>query len=228
MPRIAGGPPPAATPIDDVFGPRASSPPPESSGGLVGPLGIALVFLLLIFGGAFGALWWQGFLDPPAPQAPPQAAAPPAPTWSPGTGPLVDGLPLPDEPPTVLHWSPDGRQIGWITFDPERARRVAHVVSVRERFGDIEQLDENPDWLVRPVPSSSLSTTVHDGVVVLRGGPSGHDAFVDLVGSLGLNEPRTPALYERGGRVWLAVVGHRGAPGAPMSLHVVEVTSLLR
>ena len=226
MPRISGSPPVAPT-GQDFFGP-APKPPSDDPTPLIGPLGVALAFLLLAFVGAFAGMWWLGVGQPSSPAPVPQVQAPARPPWNPGSGPLVDGLPLPGEPPSVMHWSPDGRQIGWIEFDAQRSRRVAVVVPVRERFGEPEQLEEQPDWLARPVPASGLTATIREGVVVLQGGPEGVSAIVDLFGQLGLNEPRAPSLYERNGRVWLAVVGHKGAPGAPMSLHVVEVTSLLR
>jgi len=227
MPRIGGSQPPVGVPTVDLFT-AAPTPSPEDPGPLIGPLGVALTFLLLASLGAFAGLWWLGIVDPVGSPEPTPALAPLRPTWTAGSGPLVDGLPLAGDPPSTLHWSPDGRQLGWITFDEARSRRIAVVVPVRDRFGEPEQHEEHPGWLVRPTSSSSLTATVRQGVVLIQGGPSAIDPIVDLGGQLQLFEPRAPALYERNGRVWLAVVGHRGAPGAPVSLHVVEVSSLLK
>lgn len=200
-------------------------PPPERPGGLASPAVLAIVFVLLtLVGAGLGYVLFIGL--PSGAPAQPVDTAPPKPVWVAGTGPLVEGVSLPGEAPELLRWSPDGREVGWIALDRGGMQRVATTVPITDRFGEFTTHKVAPDWLSGGTTDQTYVASVQHGVVLVAGPGAPDGRVVDVLGQLGLNQPSAPAIYHRGGRIWLALVGHRGAPGAPYSLHVVEITRL--
>jgi hypothetical protein len=227
MPRLARRPAPPGEVSDDAWAALTPSPPsspPVKDDVVLSPMTIGVSFVLLAMIGGLAGLFFVTVEREPAVTVVDTGRAP---TWVVGTGPLVDGVALVGEPPLRLRWSPDGKQIGWVQLDEERGSRVAVLVEVRDRFGAFRAVDDQPGWLSGPDPGAPYAATVEHGVVLVAGPNHPDGVVVDLAGQLGLNQLTGPALYHRDGRLWLAVTGHRGAPGAPHSLHVLEITRLL-
>lgn len=220
MPRLDA---PPQDPVFDGLPPSVEPTEPGRSrlGGLAPLLGI-VAFIVLALAGAFAALYYTQL---PTDRAEPVIVALP-PTWVAGTGPLVDGVQLAGEPPSRLRWSPDGRYLGWVALDPERATRVYGTVRVRESFEAPRVVDDPVPWLQGPDAPSAHRASVEGGVVMVYSPAVPDGAVVDVKGQLALERAFATALYALEDRAWLAVVGTRD--GESVTLHVVEVTPLLR
>lgn len=220
MPRLDA---PPQDPVFDGLPPSVERTEPRRSrlGALV-PLVGMIAFIVLALSGAFAALYYTPLA---VERAEPVIAALP-PTWVAGTGPLVDGVQLAGEPPSRLRWSPDGRYLGWVALDPERAMRVHSTVRVRESFEAPRVVDDPVPWLLGSDAPSAYRASVEGGVVMVYGPAVPDGAVVDVKGQLQLERAFATALYTLEDRAWLAVVGTRD--GESVSLHVVEVTPLLR
>lgn len=200
---------------------------------------LVIMALLLLFAGGVGAamtvpMWW------PTPASTVVNVVPRAAPWTPGVGPLVQGLPLEEPTPQRLRFSPDGRAVGWTLIDPEKAVRLAYVLEFEsggaaDSFGEIRRVDDIPPWVERS-GSVEYVASIQSDLVVLRDLAGNHAGFVDLPGSVGLVDARAPVVGERDGRVLLATIARRptaSSPGAapavpPWSLHIMDVTGIVR
>ncbi|TVQ89946.1 MAG: hypothetical protein EA397_13375 [Deltaproteobacteria bacterium] len=215
---------------EDIWGP--SDPSGSSSGsssglgqggaGRIVLMGFTFLFLVVV-GAVIGAnlIPWTDMEE----QVIEPIEATPA-RWSPGSGPLVEGIEIPGERPARLRWSLDGRQLGWSSVDSDRGRRVATVIEVGSEFSEPVEADPQPDWLTAPRPSGDWTVSIEHGLVVVRGPTRPEGEVVDL-GQMQLHSVSSPALYERGDRLWLAVVGLRGTTAEVPTLHVIELTRLV-
>lgn len=229
LPRLDSGFSGAPPRNENLWGPEPErSQPSKRSASIKIGFGVimgSVVIAFLVAGVALGIYLLPS--DPPEWEAAEdQVAAAPA-SWSVGSGPLVEGLQLQGEAPGRLRWSPDGREIGWLTVDPERGAWVATVVSITHAFGEPTEAEPHPDWLSEPIKNSEWTARLEHGLLVVRGPTRPEGQFVDLLSPLQLHSLSTPSLYQRGDRLWLAIVGIQGADAESPSLHVLELTRLV-
>ena len=224
--QLSGAPLPDPRSGDDIWGPSApSGSAPDAGGSTSRMVLMVFTFLFLVVVGVVIGVYLIPWTAEEEQVIEPIQYTPSR--WSPGTGPLVDGMEIPGERPSRLRWSLDGRQLGWSSVDPDRGRRVATVIDVTTEFGEPTEEDPQPDWLTAPRPSGDWNVSIEHGLVVVRGPTRPEGEVVDLMGQMQLHSVSSPALYERGERLWLAVVGLRGPTAEVPTLHVVELTRLV-